>query len=296
MNKVGMRMFRTISVIGGDLRQLTLAKGLEQDGNRVSICGFDKNSDTGNPLELCELSEALKSDVVVLPLPVSHDQILLNAPFSSEKIRLCELIKGLTSKQLVLGGKFTPAILNLLSEQGVTVVDYFEREELNVANAIPTAEGAIEIALAELPITLHKSRCLVVGFGRIGKVLADRLKAFGAEVTVSARKCADFAWIEAYGYRSVHSTQLGEIKLDYDVIFNTVPYLLFDDMCLKKLSSDCLLIDLASKPGGIDFEAAQRAGVKAIWALSLPGKSAPITSGEIIKTTVTNIMREMEES
>lgn len=285
-------MFRTISVIGGDLRQLTLADALEADGNRVRVYGFDKAEECSKKAE--SLEAAAQSDMIILPLPVSHDQISLNAPFSTETIPLEELIVRLTPKQLIFGGKISSQLRERLS--GITCYDYFEREELSVANAIPTAEGAIEIALSELPRTLHRSRCLVVGFGRIGKVLADRLRAFGACVTVSARKYSDFAWINAYGYQSVSTEAIRECAGAFDVIFNTVPHLLFGHDVLERLDPGCLLIDLASKPGGVDFTAAKELGVKVIWALSLPGKTAPITSGEMIKKTITNIMKEMEES
>ena len=285
-------MFRTISVIGGDLRQLTLADALEADGNRVRVYGFDKAEECSKKAE--SLEAAAQSDMIILPLPVSHDQISLNAPFSTETIPLEELVVRLTPKQLIFGGKISSQLRERLS--GITCYDYFEREELSVANAIPTAEGAIEIALSELPRTLHQSKCLVVGFGRIGKVLADRLRAFGAYVTVSARKYSDFAWIDAYGYQSVPTGAIRECAGEFDVIFNTVPHLLFGHDVLARLDPGCLLIDLASKPGGVDFTAAKELGVKVIWALSLPGKTAPITSGEMIKKTITNIMKEMEES
>ena len=61
---------------------------------------------------------------------------------------------------------------------------------------------------------------------------------------------------------------------------------------LSKLKHGCLCLDLASKPGGMDFSAASKLGVKAVWALSLPGEVAPVTSGAIIRDTIYNILKE----
>lgn len=280
-----------ISVIGGDLRQITLAKLLENDGHTVRIFGFDKDIDIAG---LTKGDSFENTDIIVLPLPVSHDGILINAPFSKTEIHMKSLIESLSSKTVIFGGKVPLSLINTCKSKEIKIFDYFEREELTVANAIPTAEGAIEIALSETPYTLHKSRCLIIGYGRIGKILADRLKAFGADVTVSARKCSDFAWIEANGYKTAHSNKLENKISEYQLIFNTVPSMILSKELLEKIPEDCLVIDLASKPGGVDFSLAGDLGVRVIWALSLPGKVAPITSGEIIKNAITNIINEME--
>ena len=144
-----------------------------------------------------------------------------------------------------------------------------------------------------MPITLHSSRCLITGYGRIGKVLARMLKGMGAHVSVEARKYADLAMIDSIGCEAV---SLGELPLavgSFDVIFNTVPAMLFDRKLLRHIDRKTLIIDLASKPGGVDFEAAKEMGIRVIWALSLPGKIAPVTSGAIIKDTIMNIMSEI---
>ncbi len=151
----------------------------------------------------------------------------------------------------------------------------------------------MQIALEELPITIHEARVLVIGFGRTGKLIAHRLAAPAARVSVAARKFADLAWIEAYGYTPEHSAQLDGWLCSYDLVVNTVPAKLLTEPRLEELRPGCLCIDIASNPGGIDFEAAARLGVKAIWALSLPGRVAPVTSGKIIRNTIYNILHEL---
>ena len=147
--------------------------------------------------------------------------------------------------------------------------------------------------MEETPVTLHDSRMLVLGFGRIGKILARKLDGIGAKVSVEARKYADIAWIKSYGYEPVYINELGGHLGKMDVIFNTIPHRILDANLLEKLKRDCLVIDLASKPGGVDFDRAKAMGIKVIWALSLPGKVAPVTAAKFIKETVYNIIEEL---
>jgi len=162
-----------------------------------------------------------------------------------------------------------------------------------MGNAVPTCEGAIQIALEEMPVTLHAARCLVIGYGRLGKVLSRQLRGLGAKVSVAARKCSDLAWVQVWGYGVERSDQLSGWLCAYDLIISTVPAPVLGREELADLKPGCLVIDLASKPGGVDFTAASELGVKVIWALSLPGKAAPVTAGLAIKSTVYNILREL---
>ncbi|MGE5328655.1 MAG: NAD(P)-dependent oxidoreductase, partial [Deltaproteobacteria bacterium] len=165
-------------------------------------------------------------------------------------------------------------------------------EEMSVLNAIPTAEGAIQLALEEMPITLHDSKALVLGYGRIGKVLSKMLHGIGAKVYVAARKYSDLAWIEANGYTPIRMSDFSVWLNEFDVIFNTVPHVILDAKELQNIKMNALIVDLASKPGGINFEKAKEIGLKAIWALSLPGKVAPVTAAKYIKDTIYNIISE----
>ena len=290
-----MRTKKSFAVLGGDLRQVRIANELVKEGYGVKVFGFNKNIDFHNEITVAnDLLDAVKDmDIIVLPLPCSIDNESLNTPLFDEKIYLNDIFKILTKNQILVGGRISKKIHNLADVYNIYVVDYFEREELTVYNAIPTAEGAIQIAMEELPITLHGSKCLVLGFGRIGKVLSKMLFALGADVTVEARKYEDLAWIKTYGYKAVHLSELKNVIGQFDVIFNTVPSVILNSDILSQIQKDCLVIDLASKPGGVDFEMARDLGIKTIWALSLPGKVAPNTAGDIIKETILNIIDEL---
>ncbi len=290
MNNTTYKALR-FAVLGGDLRQMHMASGLSKSGCSVKLYGFDGYSDSADGVSMCnDLKNALTDcNYVVLPLPYSTDGIALNAPYSKKTTKMNEIYDLTTKDMLVLGGKFTSHELN---KRGIKTVDYFEREELQILNAIPTAEGAIQTAMEERPYTLSRSNCLVVGYGRIGKVLSMMLKGLNVNVTVSARKFEDLAWIKAYGMKPVLTGNLENIISQFDIVFNTVPAPVIDKAVLKNSRKSTLYIDLASKPGGIDFEEARLCGIDTVWSLSLPGKVAPATAGEFVKDTILNIIEQ----
>lgn len=162
----------------------------------------------------------------------------------------------------------------------------------HTANALPTAEGAVQIALEELPVTLHGARALVLGYGRVGKLTAHRLAALGAQVTVAARSYEALAWAEAYGHAAQQLSDLSGYLCGYDLVVNTVPRRVLTRELLEELKEGCLVIDLASKPGGVDFQSAAELGVRCVWALSLPGKVAPVTAASALRDTIYNMLRE----
>ena len=279
-------------VVGGDQRQAALARLLADDGHTVHTFALDRAEGL-----TCErsLEEAARADCVVLPLPAMGERGHLNAPLSQEQYPLTWALDFLRPGQLVCAGMENQELTTAVRQRGLQLKDYFAREELAVSNAVPTAEGAIQIAMAELPITLHGARVLIIGYGRLGKALAPRMAGLGARVTVAARSWEALAWAQALGLATEHTDQLTPWLCSYDLVVNTVPVGLIGREQLAALQEGALIIDLASKPGGVDFEAARQLGVKVIWALSLPGKVAPVSSGAAIKTTIYHIMDELGE-
>ena len=147
--------------------------------------------------------------------------------------------------------------------------------------------------MEETQRTIHGSNVLVMGFGRIGKVLSKMLDGIGAKVYCEARKHEDIAWIKAYGYEPIHLNDLNENLNKFDVIINTIPFTVLGNERLDLVKKDVVLIDIASNPGGIDRKAAKEKDLKLIWALSLPGKVAPLTSAEFIKETIYHVLKEI---
>ena len=280
----------SITVLGGDLRQVYLARMLLEDGQDAVTWGLEQ----GGAPNSVPLNIALERDVLILPLPVCRGG-RLNLPLTDTELRSEQLWPRLRYDQLLLGGMTQELPQQLMSDYGLTLLDYFDREETQVANAVPTAEGALQLAMESTDRTLLGSRCLVTGFGRIGRLLADRLRAMGAEVTVSARKYCDLAWIAAGGCQSVRTDALAGQLDRFDLIFNTVPALILDGALLRETREDCVLLELASPPGGIDREEARRLGRQVIHAPGLPGKVAPRSSAAAIRDSVYHILEERGE-
>lgn len=275
-------------ILGGDARIGYMAKAFVRRGYKVAGLGL------GIP-EISEVEPEIGipgADAVVLGVPCSRDGQTIYAPFYNGLIPIETVIQLADSQTPVLCGMASGELYRRFAAENIPLIDYFAREELAILNAVPTAEGAVEIAMREMPITIWKSGCLVVGFGRIGKYLAHILAALGADVTVSARRSRDYAFCKSLGYKSVETAAIAKTAKQYDVIFNTVPEKIIDAPVLSGMKQSSLVIDLASNPGGVDKEAAEAFGIKSIHALSLPGRVAPVTAGEILCETVSNILSE----
>lgn len=280
------------TILGGDKRSLELGNLLMKDGNDVCIHGFDRAEQ--HKYESVNLNEAIEyADVIIGPLPFSTDNINVNAPYSNEVIKIDKVFSLMSEKQMIIGGNFSIEDEKKLMNKNLKLADYFKREEMQVLNAIPTAEGAIQIAMEETPITLHDSNVIVLGYGRIGKVLSKMLYGIGANVHVEARNYSDLAWIKNNGYIPICQKELKEYLPSMNVVFNTIPQIILNKELLKSIDSNCIIIDLASKPGGVDLEAAKELDIKAISALGLPGKVAPVTAAMVIKDTIYNIIEEL---
>jgi len=290
-----MELIKRIGIIGGDLRIVELAKMLANDNFEVSAYGIEKAKITNvgivNALEECING----ADILIGPLPLSSNSVDINMPFSYNKLSMSDLMQKLSGKTFIAGA-IKPEVYEMAKENNVNIIDIVKREELAVLNAISTAEGALQIAISETSKNLHGNKVLVMGFGRIGKILAKMLDGIGAKVSCEARKTTDLAWIQAYGYEPINLNQLKEHLGEFDIIFNTIPYVVLDKEYLKEIKDDTLIVDLASNPGGVDRNAAKQLKKKFVWALSLPGKVSPITSAQFMKQTLCTMFKELENS
>ncbi len=276
--------YKKAAAVGGDLRQITAAEQLMRHFETVSMYGFDTYRDISKkslPLTLKD------TDVLLLPLPVLRGDYL-NTPFSEKKISVNDLISSLDKekKPLVIGGMIPPELKDRLEGIGIEVFDLCQSERFNIMNAVPTAEGALLTAMSGMKTTLFGSKITVLGFGRIGKLLCRDLHALGASVSAVSRKESDLSMSRALGYTALDYNTLGDSLGEQDVIFNTVPSAVLGEEHLKKMKPSAFIVDLASKPGGVDMSAASRLGVRVISALSLPGKLFPVSAGRIIADCV----------
>lgn len=288
-----------IAVIGGDLRIVKLVTMLAKDENIVYVYGLEKAEDIKNMENVIQCETIKKAidevEVIIGPIPLSSNGNTVNMPFSDKEITIREMMHYINAKVLI-AGNILPEVYEMANDEYIEIVDIIKREELAVLNTIATAEGTIQVAIENTNKILHGSEVLILGFGRIGKVLARKLAGLSVKVTCAARKDEDLAWIQAYGHKAININTIGENLKKYDIIINTVPHTILSEERLKYVKQDVLLIDLASNPGGIDKKAVKNKNLKFVWALSLPGKVAPTTSAEFIKETINNILKEVTQN
>ena len=289
-------MKNKLAVIGGDLRIAKLAIMLANDGNEVYVYGLEKSEEIRRQKNIIQCDTIRKAiddvEIVIGPIPFSSNGNTINMPFSDKEITIREMMHNINAKVLI-AGSILPEVYEMANDEYIEIIDIMKREELAVLNTIATAEGTIQVAIENTNRILHGSEVLILGFGRIGKVLARKLAGLSVKVTCAARKDEDLAWIEAYGHKSLNINNLSENLRPFDIIINTVPHIVLTEQKLEYVRKDALLIDLASNPGGIDKKAIKDRNLKFVWALSLPGKVAPTTSAEFIKNTIYNILREI---
>src|SRR5699024_5994142 len=162
----------------------------------------------------------------------------------------------------------------------------YNRKDIAIYNTNITSEATVQTAMEHTNVTIHNASVAVIGNGRVGFSVAQLFQQVGADVTGFMRSDEDFARREVVGIRSIHSHQLYENIANFSICINTVPDLILVQNIFDQMSTDTLIIDLASKPGGTDFKVAEQRGMKAMHALGLPGKVGPKTAGEILAATI----------
>lgn len=274
-----------ILLLGGDKRQNIIYHEIKQSGVNLSVCGLEKINMDSKPY-----FDFDKFSIIILPMPVSKDGVNIYSPFSDNIFKLEEIEK--LKNKTIIGGIF-PKTLNSDFYKNNKIIDFSKSEELLMYNAILTAESAVLVAIQNSQKSLSFSNILIVGNGRIGKSLSNILKGFYSNITVSARKNTDFSSITANGLNSINTSDISKYIENYDYIFNTVPSLVIDENCIKKCKKNCLIIDLASLPGGTDFEACKKHNIAYIHALSLPGKYSPMSAAAAIKKEINQHILEL---
>lgn len=258
------------------MRFYHVAEGLRSHGHLVDTFQVTQMADTG------ALSDLLAHcDHLVLPLPAFDAGGCVSSTCPECTVHISQLLNFCGSGTMVFGGKLG-AYSDDFWKTGATVIDYYEDDILTAVNSVPTAEGALQLAMERMPGTIWQSKCLVIGFGRIGKVLSAKLSSLGADVTVAARKDADRGLIQALGYRSDSTRAYHQPLEQYDLIVNTVPAPVFTAAQYAAMQKSCVLLDLASVPGGISPEQCRQHQLSFCHALSLPGKVAPAAAGRLI--------------
>lgn len=285
-----------ITLLGGDMRQRYAAESFSCFFDEVAIWGLGNWEGASPFITIYDTpQEALnESSFCVLPIVTSRDGVTLWCPLDDgAKIELLYLFDIFSSNSTILGGNVPNETFSKLK---CRYINFSDREELQIRNALLTAEGALALGITKTQSSLLGANVAVLGYGRIARFLCRELSAVGAKVTVFARKSTDRAIAISCGFNALSFEEDFSVRLsrDFDIIYNTIPVRIISENILSCMKKDVVVIDLASAPGGVDTEVASKYGIETILAQGLPGKIAPKTAGEIVADTVVHILKEEE--
>lgn len=285
---------KKFTVLGGDNRNIYLSKLLAEEGHIVCNYGFDGYDKEIIP-EPNSLYEAIDSaEYIIGPTPCSHNGIDFNAIYSKKPVSISSVFRLIKPDQIFFAGHIKEPVMKTAQKYDVNCIDILKREELALMNAIPTAEGALKIAIENTDFTLHGAHVMVIGYGRVGKILSKMLNGIGAHVYPVVKERQDEALAKSYGYNAIMTENMDGHLSRMNIIFNTVPKLLIDRNNIKFINKSCLIIDLSSPPYGVDHILAKNAGLTVLFTGSLPGIIAPRSSAKYNMETIYNLINEIE--
>ncbi|MDP4097488.1 dipicolinate synthase subunit DpsA [Paenibacillus sp. P96] len=274
-----------VLVIGGDARQLEVMRKCAALDASVHAVGFDRLSEKIPGVTLAPLREELleSADALILPVVGCDENGAVSATFAEASLQLLEEhVSVLPGHCTIYTGMAKPYLRELSAKYGLKLVELLDRDDVAIYNSIPTAEGAIMMAIQHTEITIHQSKCIVLGMGRTGFTLAKTLQGMGADVKVGIRWKDEGARAAVMGWKPFATKYLADEVGGIDLLFNTIPSMIITAQILSRMPRSAVIIDLASAPGGCDFSSAEKIGIKAFLAPGLPGIVAPKTAGLIM--------------
>lgn len=288
-----------LAVIGGDARQLEIIRKLTELDARLSLIGFEQldHAFTGAVKEKLDEVDFSNIDAIILPVAGTNLEGQVETIFSNEKVVLTEDILSKTPDHCTIYSGITNSYLNgIVNQSKRQLVQLFARDDVAIYNSIPTVEGTIMMAIQHTDFTIHGSNVTVLGLGRCGMSIARAFHALGAKVKVGARRSEHLARITEMGLTPFHLDNTENEVTNTDILINTIPLLIVTPAVIAKLRTHTLVIDIASKPGGTDFRYAEKRGIKALLAPSLPGIVAPKTAGQILADVLTQLLQESHQN
>lgn len=286
-----MSIFYDYAIIGGDNRLLYLADLLSEKG--LSVCYFGLNPNclplhnipnfkSSKIVQAQSLQEAINNSTYLIgPIPFSKDNHTLNANHAFE-IKIDDVIFFMKPEQILFAGGFSNAVKSKATEYNRCIVDMMEWEEVAILNAVATAEGTICEAIERSNRNLQGSNSLILGFGRCGQILAKKIRALDSILYIGVRKKEALSLALAYGYYGLLLSELEHSIMKFDFIFNTIPAMVLPERLLVKTKEDVTIIDIASNPGGLDYDFVCKQSTNACLCLGLPGKCSPKSSAQIL--------------
>lgn len=285
-----------VCIIGGDQRQIQVMRQLAHRSAIVHAVGFESVND---PFLSGVIHTSLNHvpfhllDAIILPVQGTDDSGIIKSVYAQSTFRLTAGMLERTPSHCVIFSGIVTSYLHVLSQKiGRKLIPIFQFDDVAIRNSIPTAEGVLMKAIQETDITLHSAHVVILGFGRIGLTIVRLFSAIHAKVEVGVKNSAQAARAEEMGLEFFDTAAIKEHVGSIDICINTVPHLILTADVLEKMSKCTLIIDVASNPGGTDFDFAKKIGIRALHLLGLPGKTAPKTAGQIIANKLIELLEQ----
>lgn len=252
-----------ILIIGGDNRSISLQKILNNNNFKTKTSYLNSNDEN--------LKYVNTSDIIFLPIPFSKNNFL-NAPFYPEKIKIENIFSSLKNFKGTIIGGFDKNSEEILKNMHLKFKNILKDEKFTLINAIITAEGTIEKLIHESEESLFELKVCITGYGRVSKALARRLKPLCKELVVYNNPSVNFVYAQIDNINIRNIKDFKNEGNNFNIIINTIPSLIIDKKVLDTLDKNTLIIDLASLPGGVDFEYAKEKSIITHHYLGIPGK------------------------
>ena len=244
---------KSVIIVGKDKRQTEISRILASKG--ILTENYSENTD-------------IKEKTVIFPTLFTKDGVhITGCDFLIDNFSDCYM-------------KITGNCGSYYKKSNENIFEYAKCDSYKTLNAVPTVEGTLSEIITKRNETIFDSKILIIGYGAIGKRLADVLTALGSKITVSARKSTDFALLKSKSIDCINTSMINKTLSNFDVIVNTVPARIIESDTLYSLSEKVLIIDLASYPFGFDYEKIGSAHPKIELCSGLPGKYAYITAAK----------------
>ena len=259
-----------ICILGNDKRIENIKKGILED-------------------KKYNITDIKNADILIAQVPFSKDNVFLNG----SEYSVCQIIEILkNTNKILFSGSISKDLRIEFEKNNIKYVDLLDFEDVTMKNAIATGEGAIKDIIESTDFTLNNSNILVLGYGRIGKILCKQLSGFGANIYVEARNIKDLSLIDAFSYKSIDLKYLDFYLKDMDIIINTIPHLILDKKRVKMLKKTCFVLDIASLPGGVDTFEVKKQNINYKLSLAIPSKTSPVSAAKYLKDKIYEILEE----
>lgn len=271
---------KNIAVLSGDKRQYYANSYFNNNGFYSYIKNnFDFNEDK----------------YILCCTPFSKDSLYLNCDLYSS-FPISTFISLLKPGQTIFGGNIPKDVGASLKRKNINFFDLLKDEKVVWHNAMLTSEGLISSIISNTPFALDSSKTLIIGYGRCGINVSQKLKALNVSVTIYDHTPLHLCQAGSFGLNTTTFNNLIDCISSFDIIINTVPCEVLTENLFSLIKKDCVLFEIASKPYGINNELVKKYKLSLITCPGLPGKTSPKSAGELIAKSIISYLERTGEN